>query len=189
MKPFVASSILVLVLLLVAGPQQAQAQRIRLEAAPTLGYGLNVPNQVGDIGSLSIGVQGHLYLRQRRFSIILNPAFEYYLFDIDGVSGLQVDGNVLLGLGTPRSVLMPYVGLGIALTSVSGSDAFSQISEGTNVGLNLIGGFRFGDGPIHPFFQGRFTIGSHDLYFTESFDPDTASGFGVQGGILFLLSR
>ncbi len=185
MKQLSALSILVL-LLLAAGPHNAQAQRVRVEFAPTLGFGLHVPNQVGDKGSISAGATAHLYLRHRSVSLILNPDFDYYLTDIDGVTAWQGDLNLLLGLG--RRAFMPYVGVGAALTNVSGSDSFSGIESGTNFGINLLGGLRMGGGNVHPFFQGRYTLLDQSLYFKDAVTAETGAGFGVQGGLLFVLN-
>lgn len=190
MKQLLAFSILTFLMLLVVSPREAQAQHIRVEAAPLVGYGLDVPNQVGDRGSLSTGVLAHLYLGlldSERIEIILNPDFEYYLADIEGVSTLQADLNVLLGVA-PLWHIMPYGGLGIALTSVSGDDTFSGITSGTNIGLNVLGGLRLGRGPVHPFFQVRYTAFDHNLFFEDEVTAETGDGLGVQGGILFLLN-
>lgn len=188
MKPLLTFSTMLLVLCLAVPPQEASAQ-LRLEIAPTLGYGINVPNQVGDRGSISIGVMGHLYLRQgRRLALILNPDFEYYLFDIDGVTGLQADANALLGLGNTRSVIMPYLGVGLAFTSISGTNELAGNQEGSNLGINLVGGMRFGRGAVHTFFQGRYTLLNHELYFENTYDSDPSSSLAFQGGILFKIS-
>ena len=184
-----------LVVSLVAGvvpafAEQQPAGSIRVEAAPIVGYGLDVPNQVGDRGSLSTGALVHLYLGlfdSERVELILNPDFEYYLTDIDDVTALQADLNLLLGIA-PLWHIMPYAGLGVALTSVSGDDAFSGVTDGTNIGLNVLGGLRLGRGPIHPFFQVRYTAFDHNLYFEDEVTAEIGDGFGVQGGILFLLN-
>lgn len=188
MKPLLTFSTLLLLVCLTGPPQDAHAQ-LRLEIAPTLGYGINVPNQVGDRGSISIGVMGHLYLREgRRLSLLLNPDFEYYLFDIDNVTGLQADANVLAGIGNTRSVIMPYVGVGLAFTNISGTNALAGNQEGSSIGINLMGGFRFGRGAVHTFFQGRYTLLDHELYFENTYDSDPSSSLAFQGGILFKIS-
>ena len=188
MKPLtIFSTLLLLFVLTATTPKQADAQ-LRVEVAPTLGYGLSVPNQVGDRGSISLGAMAHLYLRQGRLSFILNPDFEYYIFDIEGVTGVQADANLLLGIGGTRAVVMPYLGPGLAITNISGTNSLAENQEGSSMGLNLVAGMRFGRGAVHTFFQGRYTLLDHELYFEDTFDPDASSSLAFQGGILFKIS-
>ena len=134
-------------------------------------------------------------------SVILNPDLDIYLFDIKGMSGLQLNGNVLLGFGGRRKVLSPYVGLGLALTSVSGQEVpttvaafcpggvapctLSDVNAGTSIGLNLIGGLLLGKQSPRIFTQLRYTIGEHELHRKNNADP--SSGLAFHGGILFFL--
>lgn len=190
-KPLISSIILLMVGFLTV-QQDAQAQRIDL--APSLGYGLRVFNQVGDPGSLSAGLKAHIYLvepdsNDTGLSLILNPDFDYYLFDIDGISGLQLSGNLLLGFGGRQSTIAPYVGLGLALTSVSGTEDPPQISDvtsGSAIGLNIIGGMLFGKRSPRIFSQLRYTLGEHELHREDNADP--GSGLAYSGGIIFFLS-
>ncbi len=205
MKKLLVSSILLLMVGLLTSQQEAKAQRVDL--APSLGFGLQVFNQVGDPGSLSVGVRSHIYLiepdsNETGLSVILNPDLDIYLFDIKGMSGLQLNGNVLLGFGGRRKVLSPYVGLGLALTNVSGQEdpttvaAFcpgntapcllSDVESGTNIGLNLIGGFLFGRQSPRVYSQLRYTIGKHELHRKNNADP--GSGLAFIGGIIFFIS-
>lgn len=196
MKQFIASATLVLLVLLLAGPQQAQAQ-LRIDIAPTLGYGLDVPNQVGDRGSISAGVLAHFYLNFDRLSLIINPDVDYYLTEAEGITALQGDINLLLALGSPgSSTVMPYIGIGGALTRVSGNDprtpaspgTESGLSEGTDFGFNVLLGSSFGQGNVRAFVQGRYTFGSHQLYYDDQDNPSPSAGVGVQSGILFRLT-
>ena len=187
------------------GHQEAQAQRIDL--APSMGYGFQVPNQVGDPGSMSLGLRSHIYLSEpdsddTGLSLILNPDLDWYLTDIDGMSGLQLNGNVLLGFGGRHKPLSPYVGLGLALTLMSGEEEpttvpefcregpppclLSGIESGTDIGLNLIGGFIFGRRSPRIFSQLRYTLGEHALHRNDDADP--SSGLAFQGGIIFFVS-
>ncbi len=191
MKKLLVSSILLLMVGLLTTQQQAQAQRVDL--APSLGFGLQVFNQVGDPGTISVGAQSHIYIKEpdpgeTGLSLILNPAIDFYLFDIEGMSGLQLDGNVLLGFGGRTKFISPYAGLGLALTSVSGTEVAPQISDvnpGTNIGLNLIGGALFGKQSPRVFMQLRYTIGEHELHRKDNADP--SSGLAFNGGIIFFL--
>ena len=184
MKKLLVSSILLLVVGLLTTQQQAQAQRVDL--APSMGFGLQVFNQVGDPGTISVGAQSHIYIKEpdpgeTGLSLILNPAIDLYLFDIEGMSGLQLDGNVLLGFGGRTKFISPF-------TSVSGTEVAPQISDvdpGTNIGLNLIGGVLFGKASPRVFMQLRYTIGEHELHRKDNADP--SSGLAFHGGILFSL--
>ena len=196
MKQFIAFCTLVLLALLLTSPRHAHAQ-LRVDVAPTLGYALDVPNQVGDRGSISMGALAHLYLNFDRLSLIVNPDFDYYLTDAEGITALQADINVLLSLGEPgANVLMPYIGIGGALTRVSGNDprnnaspgAESGLMEGTDFGLNILLGSAFGQGNVRAFLQRRYTLGSHQLYFEDQDNPEPSAGFGVQSGILFRIN-
>ena len=204
MKKLLVSSILLLMVGLLTTQQQAQAQRVDL--APSLGLGFNVFNQVGDPGSLSFGARSHIYIQEpdsgkTGLALILNPAIDFYLFDIEGISGLQLDGNVLLGFGGRTKFISPYAGLGLALTSVSGEEepttvaafcpgnttpcTLSDVESGTNIGLNLIGGVLFGNQSPRVFMQLRYTIGEHELHRKNNADP--SSGLAFHGGIIFFL--
>jgi hypothetical protein len=196
MKQFIAFWTLVLLVLLLTSPRHAQAQ-LRIDVAPTLGYGADVPNQVGDRGSISAGALAHLYLNFDLLSLIINPDVDYYLTEAEGITALQADVNLLLSLGEPgRSLLMPYIGIGGALTRVSGNDPRTDASpgvesglmEGTDIGLNLLLGSAFGQGNVRAFVQGRYTLGSHQLYYEDQDNPSPSAGFGVQSGILFRIT-
>ena len=62
MKKLFAYAITLIMIVFMAGAQEAQAQRFDL--GPNVGYGFRVFNQVGDPGSISAGVQAHVYLRE-----------------------------------------------------------------------------------------------------------------------------
>lgn len=191
MKKLLVSSILLLMVVFLTSQQEAQAQRVDL--APSMGYGFQVFNQVGDPGTISVGARSHIYLiepdsNNTGLSVMLNPDLDWYLADIEGVSGLQLNGNVLLGFGGRRKTVSPYVGLGLALTSVSGEEDPPQLSgveSGTNIGLNLIGGLLFGKASPRIFSQVRYTIGQHELHRKNNADP--SSGLAYQGGIIFFI--
>ena len=210
MKKLFAFVILLIMILFEVG-QQAHAQRFDL--APNVGYGFDVFNQVGDPGTISIGAQGHFYLREgdqrhkggrdKRVSLILNPAFDYYLFDINGMSGFQLDLNLLAALGRRTSLVSPYAGLGLGLTVVTGEEdpttgdlcppaqrpgpcLISEVESGTGIGLNLLGGVLWGQRSPRIITQFRYTIGSHDLH-RDSDDFTASSGLAFHGGIIFVI--
>lgn len=180
--------IALLATLLAAGTLEARAQvAVDIDIAPHLGYGLAVPNQVADRGSISVGAQGHfVFALQDRLSLILNPMFDYFLTRPDeDVTAFQLDGNALLGIGSIETHLNPYAGVGVAFTRVSGSDDFAQLDEGSDIGFNLILGSAFGAGNVRTFFQGRWTLTKHNLYIND--EEEHSRGFSVQGGLMFRL--
>lgn len=212
MKKLCISAVALSMIAFMAGPQEAQAQRV--DFAPNVGYGFRVFNQVGDPGSISIGAQTHIYLREgdkrreggrsQRVSLILNPAFDYYLFDINGMSGFQLDVNALLALGRYTSFITPYAGLGLGLSVVSGTEdptvgdlcpapqrpgpcLISEVQSGTAIGLNLMGGILWGKRSPRVMSQLRYSIGSHELH-RDPTDFSASSGLAFHGGIIFMIN-
>ena len=182
----------------------------RIDLATTMGFGTAVFNQVGDPGTISVGALSHIYLIEPDFAepdtagllLMLNPGIDWFLFDIPGMSGFQFDANVLLGYGGRRKSLSPYAGLGLAFTLVTGEEEpttnpgicppnlpspclLSDVESGSNIGLNLIGGFVFGRRSPRVFSELRFTRGGHALHRNDDADP--SSGLTYHGGILFFI--
>lgn len=192
MKKLLVASTLLLAVIFLADKQDAHAQ-MRVDLAPNFGYGANVFNQVGDPGTISVGAQGHLYLIERedkKFSLIINPALDYYLFDIEGMSGLQLDVNGLVSFGRRTSTITPYGGLGLALSVVTGDEEpplLSDVESGTGIGVNVLGGLLFGGGSPRIMTQLRYTIGSHELH-RDSGDASASSGLQFHGGLVFRLN-
>jgi len=146
---------------------------------------------------MSVGALAHFYLNFNNMSLIINPDFDYYLTAAEGITALQGDVNLLLALGEPGAkVVMPYIGIGGALTRVSGNDprtdaspgAESGLMEGTDFGLNIVLGTTLGQRNVRAFVQGRYTLGSHQLYYEDQDNPAPSAGFGVQSGILFRIT-
>lgn len=91
--------------------------------------------------------------------VIANPSLTYFFQD--GVTELQLDGNVLYLFdleGDPR--LEPFFSAGLALNvfSFDGGEGFDGSSE-TNVGLNVGAGAQLrGEGQLAPFMRGQYTM-------------------------------
>lgn len=185
MKSLLAFSSMLLLVLLMAAPETAHAQ---FYLAPHVAANGAAPDKQGDRGALSIGVDAQWNIRTfERMSLVLNPNYDYYLLEIDGVSAHQFDVNGLLAFGKREAVLRPYLGLGLAMTSVSGEHVPAELEGKTNFGFNVILGSSFGAGPVRPFLQFRSTFGDHDLHVEDH--PYPGSGFSAMGGIMFKLSR
>jgi outer membrane immunogenic protein len=99
--------------------------------------------------------------------LIINPAFNYYMLDVEGFTLLQFDANVLYPfmLG---GALTPYAGGGLGILYASfefeNVDGSTTSNSDTEIGLNLVGGaeYDFG-GPISAFAQLRMTFWEDDL--------------------------
>lgn len=140
--------------LFLAAPAFAQA---RLEIGPRVGFGI-----AGDIEELFIGVDARADIAS--LPIQLNGALDYY---VDVGDFFQVNLNALYTFGVDNQSFTPYSGLGVGI-AISDND--------TDLGLNLIGGARFGFGALRPFAQAQITFG----------EPDIVS---IAGGVLFRLGN
>jgi len=128
-------------------------------ADPRVGYDIG-----GDVEEAFLGVDARLGVMA--LPIDFQATFDYYFME-ENVTFWQLGLNALLGFG-PGVIFTPYVGagLGIARTSVSADlGDFGEFSASdTDTGINLIGGARFGVGPIRPFVQAQVTVlGDVDL--------------------------
>lgn len=92
------------------------------------------------------------------------------LFFPDEVGGLdrgylEVNANVIHAFDVGRPSLSPYAGAGfnMARWSVSRSGTpFVEDATETDLGLNLLGGLRFGSTGLSPFVEGRIELGGGD---------------------------
>ena len=128
---------------------------------------LGVVAQYGlDIEEFQLGGEFHIPFRPTEgFSFV--PNIEFYLRDDPTIIVINADVHYAFGSQYSRS-LMPYVGLGLAVTRVS-NDGRSD----SEAGLNLIGGANFRTrGRSVPFFQIEFRAG-------DPFD-DLSIGGGVR---------
>jgi hypothetical protein len=130
-----------------------------------------------DVG-VSLGPRGGVQLRgdtdpfagadvRLTFSLsplTLNPTFDYY-FDEDRTL-FQIGVNALYALPVSASV-KPYAGVGIGLTAFAydeeGTIGTQRDSQGSRVGLNLIGGVTFATPWLTPFVQAMVSLGKIDL--------------------------
>lgn len=92
--------------------------------------------------------------------IRLEATFDYYLVG-DGVKSWEVNGNLLKDIPAIANL---YVGAGVNYVHASydcGSlcDAFDVDDSNSEVGLNILGGYRLGAGKAAPFVQARFSLG------------------------------
>ena len=143
------------------GTSTAFAQA-RLEIGPRLGFDI-----AGDVEEFFLGVDARADVAA--LPIQLNGTFDYY-FTEGNVNFFQVGVNALYTFGVDNQTFTPYSGLGVGISIVD----IENFDSDTDVGLNLIGGARFGFGALRPFAQAQITFGDLDLV-------------TLAGGILFRL--
>jgi opacity protein-like surface antigen len=129
---------------------------------------------------------------EARFSFDLSPLLVGLTFDhffVEDRTLFQVGANALYDLPLGLSFLYPYLGVGVGLTSFAlpetpgpqmtpGSPVTGDDSNGTRLGMNLLGGVRFDHVAlpvVRPFAQVMLSIGPIDL-------------FTIVGGVLFELA-
>ena len=130
--------------------------------------------------ALSIGAEA-------RFSFELSPLVVGLTFDhffVEDRTLFQVGANALYDLPLGLSFLYPYLGVGVAATGFALPETAgppvmgSGDSNGTRLGMNLLGGVRFDHVAlpvVRPFAQVMLSVGPIDL-------------FTIVGGVLFELA-
>jgi hypothetical protein len=135
--------------------------------------------------ALSVGAEA-------RFSFALSPLIVGLTFDhffVDDRTLFQVGANALYDLPLGLSFLYPYLGVGVGVASFAlpeapgprmtpGSPVSGDDSNGTRLGMNLLGGVRFDHVAVpvvRPFAQVMLSVGPIDL-------------FTIVGGVLFELA-
>lgn len=157
MKALYALCLLALAAALCAPSGHAQTQ---IELGPRVGF------EVSDIEELFVGADARISTAS--LPVQINPTFDYYFVDGD-VTFIQLTGNALYAFDIDNQAFTPYAGGGVSYirASVSG---FSN----SDVGLNLLGGAKFGVSNLQLFAQGEFVLG----------DADPAK---LTAGVLFIL--
>ncbi len=124
---------------------------------------------------------------EARFAFELSPLIVALTFDhffVEDRTLFQVGANALYDLPVDLSFLYPYAGAGVGVTrftrpEVAGVATSNADSNGTRMGLNLVGGVRFDHAALpvaRPFAQVGATVGPIDL-------------LTVVGGVLFELDE
>lgn len=138
-----------LALFLLSAAAQAQVPSpVTFELGPRVGHDIG-----GDVEETFLGVDARLGIMA--LPIDFQATFDYYFME-ENMTFWQLSLNALLSFG-PGIVFTPYVGagLGIARTSI---DMGILSASDTDTGVNLIGGARFGMGPLRPFVQAQVTM-------------------------------
>ncbi len=124
---------------------------VTFELGPRVGYDIG-----GDVEEFFIGADARLGVIA--LPIDFQATFDYYFME-ENTTFWQLSLNALLSFG-PGILFTPYVGggIGISRTPISVDiPGFDSVSD-TDTGLNLVGGVRFGVGPLRPFVQAQVTM-------------------------------
>jgi hypothetical protein len=163
-KSMFAGAALVLGLVAVS-PSAANAQ---VGFVVQASYGLDY-EALGVGGGVNLGL-GSLTEKQ---GIRLEATFDYFLVD-DPATAWEINANLLKDIPSVKNL---YVGAGVNYASF-GTDldelcgAFCAGIDGTNteIGLNILGGYKLGTGKAAPFVQARFALGgAEQLYLMGGF--------------------
>ena len=109
-------------------------------------------------------------------NLALVLSFDYYFpdDDIGDVNFYEFNGNLIYNF--PTESVRPYIGGGAGLARVSfDSDFFND--DASELGINILGGVKFGSGGINPFGEIRYVFYSDD----ENFNNRLV----ISGGIIF----
>ena len=127
-------------------------------------YGFDV-EALGVGGGVNLGI-GSLTEKQ---GIRLEATFDYFLAD-DPLTFWEINGNLLKDIPSVKNL---YVGAGInyANSSIDNSFCGALIDcSSSDIGINVLGGYKLGSGKAAPFVQARFAIGgAEQLYVTGGF--------------------
>jgi hypothetical protein len=128
------------------GATAAEAQTSRAHIGPHVSYNF-------DAEEVGLGAQVGLPIGQR---LELYPSFDVYFVDPGSLWALNADIKYRFG-GQGLDWLYTGGGLNITNSSFGGEDE-------TDAGLNLLLGVESLKGKIHPFAEGRLTIGDESVF-------------------------
>lgn len=119
-------------------------------------YALDGIEEFGVGGGVNFGV-GSLTAKH---GIRAEATFDYF-FAEDPATFWQLNGNLLYDL---KSVKNLYLGAGVNYSKLSVDDSGSGACDivdcsSSDIGLNVLGGFRLGTGKSAPFVQARYELG------------------------------
>lgn len=125
-------------------------------------YGSEV-EAIGVGGGVNFGM-GSLTAKH---GIRAEATFDYFLAD-DPLTYWEVNGNLLYDLKSVKSL---YLGAGVnyAKSSIGGElgdlcDSVGSDCSNSDIGLNVLGGFKLGSGKSAPFVQARFELGGGEQF-------------------------
>lgn len=145
--------------LAVATPTAANAQ---IGFVAQASYAVDGVEEIGIGGGVNFGI-GSL---TEKYGIKLETTFDYFLVE-DPLSFWQINGNLLYDL---KSVPNLYLGTGLNYSKSSVDlpgnlcDLAGADCSGSDIGLNILGGYKLGSGKMAPFIQARFELGGGEQF-------------------------
>ncbi len=136
----------------------AEAQTSRAHLGPRISYNF-------DAEEVGLGAQVGLPIGRR---LEFYPSFDVFFVDPGSLWALNADIKYRFG---GQGMEWLYTGGGLNVTNASVGD-----NDETNAGLNLLLGVESLSGWVHPFAEGRLTVGDESM-------------FQLSGGINFTLGR
>lgn len=125
-----------------------------------------------DVEALGVGAGVNLGIGSltEKQGIRLEATFDYFLAD-DPLTFWEINGNLLKDIPSIKNL---YVGAGVnyAKSSIDSDfcGAFCDGLDSSDIGINVLGGYKLGTGKAAPFVQARFAIGgAEQLYVTGGF--------------------
>lgn len=131
-------------------------------------YGFDI-EEIGIGAGVNLGI-GSLTEKQ---GIRLEATFDYFLVS-DPAKFWEINGNLLKDIPSVKNL---YVGAGVNyahssvdLSDICGAFCANVDDSSSDIGINLLGGYKLGSGKAAPFVQARFSLGgSEQLYVTGGF--------------------
>lgn len=127
--------------------------------AQDIGFGAAA--SYGDNTDLGIGPRVLVPITAGELQLHIVGSLDYFFPD-SGTGGVdvtyfEVNGNVLLDIPLAEATVAPYAGAGLSYAR-SGVETPNRSAVFTSeVGLNILGGVRFGSGGLSPFVEGRYS--------------------------------
>lgn len=158
-------SLLAAVALLVIGAPAAQAQR----------FGAQI--SWGDQSDIGVGVRGEWDFANKMTTTgafsraFIIGQFDYYFIDCPSgfsCTYLEINPSLAVPFTMTGSSVKPYAGAGLRVGYSSTSAGGTSASD-TDLGLNLLGGLRFGLGGMDAFSEARLGLGGNVEQFALSF--------------------
>ena len=140
--------------------------------APLASQGISVgaAASYGEDSDFGVGPRVSLAIPAGDLGLSLVGSFDYFFPSEDGldadVTWSELSGNLVLDIPAGEGAIAPYVGAGInyAEASVSAStDFFGFSASESEVGVNLLGGLRFGSAGPSPFLEGRYSTATEQI--------------------------
>jgi len=153
-------------------------------AVPVLLFGLTAPlaaqgisfgaaASYGEDTDFGVGPRVSLAIPAGDLGLSLVGSFDYFFPSDADADALGVDinywelsGNLVLDIPVGEGSVGPYLGAGINYAEASGSASGAGLTisaSESEVGVNLLGGLRFGSAGASPFVEGRYSTASEQI--------------------------